>query len=75
MNIRFIEYDENIYIVLGIGYDDRYDPPDVFIAIPLKEAVYRSLITETNEIIIPIVEAVEITDKNRVLALWVLFGK
>ena len=75
MSIRFIEYYGDIYIVTGIGYDDRYDPPDIFKAIPLKEAVFKSLIMELHEVIIPIAEATEIVDRKKIVAIWVLFGR
>ena len=75
MDFRFVEWNGEIYIVLGIGYDRRQDPPDVFICVPLeKESIYKTAITAPGLIKIPIIQAVEITEKKRLLAIWALFG-
>jgi len=74
MEFRFIEYKSKIYVVRGIGYDDRYDPPDVFYCAELEVSVLRSLLSLT-EVIIPTSHAEEITDARRILAIWTLFGR
>lgn len=74
MKFRFIEYDTRIYLVRGIGYDTRFDPPEVFHCVEVTENAWRSLLSLT-EVIIPVSRATEITNKNRILAIWTLFGR
>lgn len=75
MEFRFIEWRNDIYIVLGIGYDSRQDPPDVFICVPLEnQSIYRSVINPPGLVKIPIAEAMEITEEKRIRAIWALFG-
>lgn len=76
MDYTFIEWRGEIYIVLGIGYDTRIDPPDVFFGVPLQDkSILRSLINNPGVVKIPISEAIEITDENRINAIWILFGR
>ena len=75
MEFRFVEWYNDIYIVLGQGYDQRIDPPDIFICILLEnQSIYRTIINPPGLIKIPISEAIEITEKKRLLAIWALFG-
>jgi hypothetical protein len=74
MKFRFIQYHDKLYLVRGIGFDTRFDPPEVFHCVELTHNAYRSLLS-LEEIIIPVSEAEEITDKNRMLAIWTLFGR
>lgn len=75
MDYRFVEWRGEIYIVLGIGYDTQIDPPDVFHCVPLEShSVIRSLLEFPGIVKIPFTEAIEITDKKRIYAIWVLFG-
>lgn len=73
MNLKFIEYDSSLYIVIGYTYDSTKADPDCFVAIPLHKSIYRSMIVE-NSINIPIVYAEEITDKKRLMTILVLYG-
>lgn len=73
MNIRLVEWHSAIYIVIGIGYESFSDPPDVYHAIPLTNSIMKDIILNRNVISIPLSEAIEITDKNRVNAILVLF--
>ncbi len=76
MDYRFVEWRGEIYIVLGIGYDTRIDPPDVFHAVPLENrSIISSLLHNPGIVKIPFTEAIEITDKNRIFAIWTLFGR
>lgn len=76
MVLRLIEYHQDLYIVLGIGYNAYYDPPDIFLCIPLAElSIIRSILTNKEYIQIPIAQAIEITDKKRIQAIWILYGQ
>jgi len=76
MKLRFIEYDNSIFIVIGLTYDTTKDYPDCFVAIPLDKSnktLYNTLLIG-NTINIPIVYANEITEKNKLLTILVLYG-
>lgn len=76
MEYRFIEWNGELYIVVGIGYDTRIDPPDVFHAVPIQnnQSLFKTVIEYPGLVKIPFSEAVEITDKKRIFAIWTLFG-
>lgn len=75
MDFRFVEWRGELYIVLGIGYDSRIDPPDVFTAVPFNgRSLYMSVLNAPGIVKIPFTEAVEITDEKRLRAIWILFG-
>lgn len=71
---RLIEYLSEIFLVVGIGYDSRFDPADVFYCVKLEDSLFKSLM-KPHELIIPLSKALEITDENRLLAIWTLYGK
>lgn len=76
MKIRFIEYKGDVYVVIGISYDSTNSCPEYFLSVPIDEfhpSITRSLL-ESSSIKIPFVEAIEITSKNQILALMVLYG-
>ena len=73
MNLRFIEWNNSIYIVIGIGYDSKCDPPDVYHAIPLTTSIVKDVILNENLTIVPVSEAIEITDKNKINAIYILY--
>ena len=76
MKLRFIEYDDSIYVVIGLTYDATKICPDCFVAIPLDKTnknIFSTLIIG-NTINIPIAYANEITDKNKLLMILVLYG-
>ena len=76
MKLRFIEYESSLYIVIGLTYDTTKDYPDCFVAIPLDATcknIFSTLIIG-HSINIPIVYANEITDKNKLLMILVLYG-
>lgn len=75
MNYRIIKWNGAFYIVLGIGYNNRFDPPDVFYAVPITETLFISIITTLDVIEIPFYQAIEITDKSVIQAIWILYGK
>jgi len=74
VKIRLIKFRDVLYIVIGIGYESKFDPPETYYAVPLKESIYRDLILANIVEKIPVSQAIEITDKNKVKALLVLFG-
>lgn len=74
MKLRLIKFRDVIYVVLGIGYESKFDPPETYYAVPLKESIYRDIILSTLVEKIPVSQAIEITDKNKVKAILVLFG-
>lgn len=73
MKLRFLEWQDAIYIRIGIGYDTRYSPPDVFYAIPLDFPYTNYIITERDLTIIPMAEAIEIVDEIKLKVLSLLF--
>lgn len=76
MNLRFIEYRGDIYVVIGITYDCRYRNPECFTAVPIdnfNKSVFKAALS-LYTLNIPFAEAIEITDKNRLLSLMVLYG-
>lgn len=76
MKIRFINYKDDIYVVIGISYDYSNSCPEFFLSVPINEyhpSITRSLL-ESSSIKIPFVEAIEITKKEQILALMVLYG-
>lgn len=77
MNLRFVEYENEIYIVLGITYDARYSSPECFTIIPLDKydkSVYKAVLIGKSSITVPTYKVKEITDKNRLIALMLLYG-
>ncbi len=76
MDYRFIEWRGELYIVLGIGYDTRIDPPDIFVAVPYngKQSFFRTVFEAHGMVKIPFTEAIEITEEKRIRAILVLFG-
>ena len=74
MNFRLIEYYGEIYVVLGIGYDAHHDPPDVFYCVKLEDSIIRSILSEQYVIAVPISQADEITDEERIKTIWILYG-
>ena len=74
MKLRLIKFQDTIFIVIGIGYESKFDPPETYYAVPLQESIYRDLIMAHLVVKIPMSQAIEITDKNKVKALLVLFG-
>jgi hypothetical protein len=73
MKYRLLEHEGEIYLVVGFGYDLTYDPPEVFHCVKLKDSLFKSLMVPY-EIVIPLSEAIEITDKKRMLAILALYG-
>lgn len=75
MDIRLVEWRGELYIISGIGYDTRIDPPDVFIGVPFDgTSLLRSMICAPGIVKIPFSEAIEITDEKKIRAIWILFG-
>ena len=61
-------------IVVGYTYDVRFDPPECYVVVPLKDAITKSLFN-INEVIVPIYEAEEITDMQTINTILLLYGK
>ena len=74
VKLRFIEYLGEIFIVLGITYDQTLEYPDVFIAVPLKYSFVKSTLN-INTVKIPLVLANEICDKSTLKTLMILYGE
>lgn len=74
MKLRLIEFLGDIFIVIGIGYEAGFNPPDAYYAVPLKESLFRDVLLTTVVEKIPMTEAIEITDKNRIKAIMILYG-
>jgi hypothetical protein len=75
MKLRFIEYKGDLYLSVGITYDNEAIQ-ECFIAIPIdsiKPNLLRSVL-ENNTIKIPFSQAKEITNKSQLIALLVLYG-
>ena len=76
MKLRFIEYCGDIYIVLCITYDTKHHCPECFVAIPIsdKQSSLVRTALQLQTLNIPFTDAKEITDKNRLISLMVLYG-
>lgn len=75
MKFRFVRYLKEIYLVVGIGYDNRFECPEHFVVVPLERntSLFRTALDITT-INIPFSQAIEITNKNTLLSLMVLYG-
>ena len=75
MKMTFIEYRGDIYIVVGIGHiSTNIISPEFFEVVPLVDhSLVRSSL-QLSTLYVPFSEAIEITDKNRLIALMVLYG-
>lgn len=75
MKFRFIEFEQELYLVVGITYDQKVTS-ECFVAVHIKDirpSIYAlSLSIHTRNI--PFSEATEITDKKTLAALMVLYG-
>lgn len=76
MVLKFIEFCSDYYMVVGITYNSNFDPPECFIAVPITKETktLTSTIIVANSIEIPFQYAKEVTDKNTIRSLMVLFG-
>ena len=74
MKLRFIEYQGDIMVVVGITYIAAYDPPECYVAVYIQDTIISSVLLDRG-INVPFSEAVEITDPKRLAALWVLYGR
>jgi hypothetical protein len=76
MKLTFIEYKGNIYIVVGIGYcSGNPKSPEFFEVVPLVDHNLIKSSFGLSTLHVPFSEAIEITDKNRLIALMVLYGR
>jgi hypothetical protein len=77
MKLRFVEYAGSVYIVVGMGYGlfDSIESHVLFFdVVPINEyKLIRSALYPMS-MKVPFSEAIEITDKKRLLALKVLYG-
>ena len=76
MKFRFVEYESNIYVVVGIGYNQLNECPEHFVCIPLDKNNLNLFKTslQIQTVDIPLDKAIEITSKNKLLTLMVLYG-
>lgn len=73
MKYRIVEFDRQYYIVIGTGYDSNFDPPDYFECVPLKTS-FISNVLNPHTVKLLVSEVREVTDKNVLKTLWVLYG-
>lgn len=76
MKLRFIEYEHDIYVVVGFGYNQYNECPEYFVCVPLDRKhlnLFRAAL-QLHTLNIPLDKAMEITSKNKLLALMVLYG-
>lgn len=74
MELRFIEYNSQIFVVIGFSYITKYDPPECYVAIPVKGSIIKSTF-QVETINIPFTKATEITNPKTIKALLVLYGR
>jgi hypothetical protein len=75
MRYRFIEYKGDLYVVVGITHDQTQSYPECFTAVPVTSSrTLTECLLERHVLTIPFSEAIEITNKNTILALMVLYG-
>lgn len=72
-NPTFVEYENDIYLVVGIG-TDRYSN-QYFQVVPLRNhsRISRAFI-EINSINVLMTEVIEITDPNKLSSIRLLYG-
>lgn len=78
MDLRFIEFMGEIYVVVGHTYEVRFDPPECFVAVPLSLHRSRTItrdVLDNDSIKIPLCYAKEITDKQRIITLMLLYER
>ncbi len=75
VKLTFIEWQESVFIVIGVGYDSKFHPPEVYYCILLEKSLITDILLAKDTIVIPFSQAVEITDKNRIKAINILFGR
>lgn len=76
MKLRFIEFAGDIYVVVGHTYNQHYDPPECYVAVHLSLCVNTSITRDlliNESVTIPMAYAEEITDKQRILTLMLLY--
>lgn len=75
MKFRFIEFEQETYLVVGITYDYTIKS-ECFVAVHVKDInpSIRSISLNAFTRNIPLLDAVEIVDKNKIAALMVLYG-
>ena len=75
MKFRFIKYLKEFYVVVGIAYDTSQEYPDCYVVVPLDKTVnlFRAVL-QKDTINVPFVLAEEVTDKNELITLLVLYG-
>lgn len=75
VKLKFIEWQESVFIVIGVGHDTKFDPPEVYYCILLEKSLITDILLAKDTIVIPFSQAIEITDKNRIKAINILFGR
>lgn len=75
MKFRFIKYLEDFYVVVGITHDILQEYPDCYVVVPLDKTVnlFRAIL-QKDTMNVPFVLAEEVTDKNELITLLVLYG-
>ena len=74
MKLRFVEYDGGLYVVVGFTYDTAYEPAECYVAAPLKESIFKSSVIGMETVKIPIDWGKEISDKEQIRTIMVLYG-
>lgn len=76
MKLRFIEFQEEVFVVVGQTYNMNFHPPECFVAVHVSlcrgKSITRELITNSS-VVIPVAYSKEITDKVRLMTLMLLY--
>lgn len=76
MKLRFIQFQEEIFVVVGHTYNRNFNPPDCYIAVHVSlckgRTITRDLITN-DSVVIPCAYSDEIIDKNTITILNLLY--
>lgn len=76
MKLRFVQFQEEVFVVVGMTYNKNFDPPECFTAIHVSlckgKSITRELITNES-VVIPVAYSEEITDKARLMTLMLLY--
>ncbi len=76
MKLRFIQFQEEVFVVVGQTYNRNFHPPECFIAVHVSlckgRTITRELITN-DSVVIPVAYSEEIVDKARLMTLMLLY--
>ena len=75
MKLRFVEYQGGTYLIIGYAHCTLYSDPECYVGLNVKDIRYvknlNSMVPSRN---IPLNEAIEVQDPERLQVLRILYG-